>query len=291
MARQAPKKKKKAAKKKTGRSVAKRKEAALVGGFDPLEYAKQHRGAGSEEVTREEMALPFLGLLQALSPQVAKREDAYIEDAEPGMFFDTVRQTIWDGEEGILVIPCHMSPVVVEWVNREAGGGFVAVHPSMKAARKACQDPENHDLVQTHQHAVLVQNPDKTWSEAIWPMKSTALTPSRQWNSRIAMQERSLPNAETGEDEVLRDLPRYWSIWRVTSAEKSNDKGRFFVPKISGEAEVDLFELGDEGAVLIERARAFQELCASGAAAVDYRRMADMDDADEEEEDGEAPGF
>lgn len=289
MAKQAAKKK--AAKKKTGRSVAKRKQDALVGGIDPLAFVTEHAGAGSEEVTREEMALPFLGLLQALSPQVAKREDAYIEDAEPGMFFDTVRQTLWDGEEGMLVIPCHMSPVVVEWVNREAGGGFVAVHPNMKAARKACQDPENHDLVQTHQHAVLVQNPDKTWSEAIWPMKSTALTPSRQWNSRIAMQERTFLNTDTGEEETRRNLPRFYSVWRVTSAERTNDKGRFFVPKISGEPEVDLFDLGDDGVALLQRAAAFRELCASGAAAVDYRRMADMDDADEEEEDGEAPGF
>lgn len=255
---------------KKGTRVTKTKKknnTAIVEGMSAAEMATAHAGAGSQKVGQAEMALPFVSILQALSPQCAKKDDAYVEGAEPGMFFESVSGAIWDGDEGMMIIPCHFSHHIVEWIKRDEGGGFVAVHgPDMQQAEAACQDMEKHDLVDTHQQAVMVKLPDGTWTEAIFPLKSTGLTPSRLWNTEIARQRREI------DGETHSKLPRWWSVWKATTSERSNDKGRFFVlkpPKI----QVDLFDMGDEGGELLMRARGFQELCDAGSANVDWRKM------------------
>ena len=276
--------KKKAAKKKApGKKVARRTKPAsvIVGGMTAAELAISTAGAGSDQVGQEELALPFIGLLQELSPQVKKRDDKYVKGAEAGMFIETVSGAIWDGDEGLMIIPCHFSRHIVEWVKRKHGGGFVAVHaPDMTLATASCQDLKRHDLVDTHQQSVLIRLPDGTWTEAIYPMKSTALTPSRRWNSNI----RTMKCEIEGETYPLpgdKPLARWWSIWKMTSAERTNDKGTFFVPT-TPERQVDLIDMGDEGAEIIGRAEAFRTLCDAGAAQVDWGRM---EESDEESED------
>ena len=44
---------------------------------------------GFSEVTSEDLAIPFLRILQAMSPQKNKRDGAYVDGAEEGMFFNT----------------------------------------------------------------------------------------------------------------------------------------------------------------------------------------------------------
>ena len=42
-------------------------------------------GAGSQNITQEDLALPFLKVLGQLSPEVNKQNGKFISDAEPGM--------------------------------------------------------------------------------------------------------------------------------------------------------------------------------------------------------------
>ena len=85
---------------------------------------------GFEETRTEDMAVPFLRILAQLSPQVNKREGAYVEGAEAGMIFNTVSNKVYDGEKGVQVIPCYYNRRFVEWAPREKGGGyFGSYHP------------------------------------------------------------------------------------------------------------------------------------------------------------------
>ena len=47
-------------------------------------------GEGFAEVTSEDLAIPFLRVLAQLSPQVNKRDAAYVKGAEAGQMFNTV---------------------------------------------------------------------------------------------------------------------------------------------------------------------------------------------------------
>lgn len=83
-------------------------------------------GVGFDNQTSQDLAIPFLGLLQDLSPQVKKKNDKFIEGAEPGMMFNTVTNELFP--ETVYIVPCFTEHVYVEWKPRDQGGGFVGTH-------------------------------------------------------------------------------------------------------------------------------------------------------------------
>ena len=62
---------------------------------------------GFENMTQEDMALPFVRILGQLSPQVTEGDGKYIEGAKPGMIYNTVTSELFDGKKGIKIIPCY----------------------------------------------------------------------------------------------------------------------------------------------------------------------------------------
>ena len=62
---------------------------------------------GFDNMTQDDLALPFVRILGQLSPQVTAGDAKYMEDAKPGMIFNTVTNELFDGKKGIKVIPCY----------------------------------------------------------------------------------------------------------------------------------------------------------------------------------------
>jgi len=84
---------------------------------------------GFENMTQEDMALPFVRILGQLSPQVTDGDAKYIDGAKPGMIYNTVTSELFDGKKGIKVIPCYYKKDYPEWSDRGDGPGApVAVH-------------------------------------------------------------------------------------------------------------------------------------------------------------------
>ena len=77
----------------------------------------------------QDFALPFLRVLGQLSPETNKRDAKYVDGAEPGMIFNTVTKQLYDGEEGVNVIPCYYKREYVEWSDRGEGTSApIAIH-------------------------------------------------------------------------------------------------------------------------------------------------------------------
>lgn len=93
----------------------------------PYDYG-QMAGRGFENVTQQDVGVPFLNLLQANSPEVTDGDAKQVKGAKAGMFMDSISKQLFDGEKGIVLVPCATQHVFVEWVPRDAGCGFVAVH-------------------------------------------------------------------------------------------------------------------------------------------------------------------
>ena len=53
----------------------------------------------------DDLALPFLKVLSQLSPQCNKTSNSFVEGAEPGMIYNTVSGKLYDGEDGIDIVP------------------------------------------------------------------------------------------------------------------------------------------------------------------------------------------
>ena len=79
--------------------------------------------AGFENVKTTSLALPILKLLQNGSGEAQRRNQNYVEGAEPGMLFNTVTKQLYDGAKGVSVIPCHYKLEYQEWADFGTGSG------------------------------------------------------------------------------------------------------------------------------------------------------------------------
>lgn len=170
-------------------------DAQLPAGMD-LSELMADAGAGVDNLGMDDVAVPYLYILQKGSPQVDEDSEARIPDAKQGMFFNNVTNEIFNGrEEGIMVIPCAYERKYVEWIDRDSGGGgYVADHDIDSDILSECTPNEKgipvlkngHLIIETAYHYVYMMNPNTgRWEEIIIPMKSTALKKSRRLNKAL----------------------------------------------------------------------------------------------------------
>ena len=188
---------------------------------------------GSQNMTQEDLALPFLKVLGQLSPEVNKRDGKYVEGAEPGMILNTVTNEVFDGAKGIDVLPVFYERKYVEWQDRGEGKGApVAIHDassdimSQTTRDKSFKDrlPSGNYLENTANHYVVVLgNSPQT---ALISMKATQLKISRKWNSIMMGIKLQGKNG-------LFTPPTYSHIYNLKTVQMSNDKGTWFGWEVS----------------------------------------------------------
>ena len=185
-------------------------------------------GEGVDYETSE-LQIPFIRVIQALSPQIKKSDAAFIKGAEQGDLFNTVTGEVWKGEEGINVIPCYQETKHLEFTPRDQGGGFVGELPAgdpniLKTTRQGAKEtlPSGNELVKSDQHYCMVLNKDGCAQPAIVDMKSTQLKISRRWKTQIAMQK--IPD----KNGVMRTPALFATIWNLKTVEESNEMGTWY---------------------------------------------------------------
>ena len=237
-------------------AVAKVKGAAVsTDGLDDI-FETAGDGASFEA---SEMQIPFVRILQAMSPQLSKKKPEFIEGASQGDLFNTVTGQYWDGEEGVTVIPCYQTTKYLEFVPREQGGGFMGEIPAndpvlTRTSREGSREilPTGNELVKSDQHYCLVVDDDGGFQPAVIDMKSSQLKVSRRWKTQIAMQKVKHP--KTG---AMVTPAVYATMWRLSTTEESNDQGTWGNYTV---AKIDLVSNRD---ILME-AKAFRESIMAG---------------------------
>ena len=217
--------------------VAEKKNSALAT-FDMEADAAQ----GAQNISQEDLALPFLKILGQLSPEVNKRDGKYVEGAEPGKIINTVTNALYDT---VNVIPVFYKRQYIEWQDRgtTGSGAPVAIHDAdsdvvnQTTRGKDYKDrlPNGNYLDNTASHFVLTvgDNP----STALISMKSTQLKVSRKWNSMMMGIKMQGKNG-------LFTPPTYSHIYKLSTTQMSNDKGTWFgwdVSKVGPVEDADLY--------------------------------------------------
>jgi hypothetical protein len=217
--------------------VAEKKEGALAANLFEAD-ANQ----GTQNISQEDLALPFLKILGQLSPEVNKRDGKYVEGAEPGKIINTVTNALYDT---INVIPVFYKRQYIEWQDRgtTGSGAPVAIHDAdsdvvnQTTRGKDYKDrlPNGNYLDNTASHFVLTvgDNP----STALISMKSTQLKVSRKWNSMMMGIKMQGKNG-------LFTPPTYSHIYKLSTTQMSNDKGTWFgwdVSKVGPVENADLY--------------------------------------------------
>lgn len=251
------------------KNLAKKKTetTALGHSFDYGEMA----GGGWENTGSDDFTIPFLAIIQAMSPQLSETEAGFIDGAKAGMLLNTASQEIIDGKEGIEFVPCLTQHVFVEWRNRQTdGGGFIAVHESNTDVVKDAKNRSTqfgkytipvdggvaHDLVETFYIYGLLVKGDEIVSPCMISFSSTKIkaykgimTPLRQVKGRP---------------------PLFAFKLRVTTVADKNKLGSFFNFKLLPAAGSALASLMAPDHPFVLAGKEFKDQVADGKARVDH---------------------
>lgn len=208
-------------------------------------------GAGTSS-SADDNIVPFIVLLQDMSPEVKKRNPEYVEGAEPGMLMNKATKKLYASDDAqsealklplLIFQPVAFDRAIIQWVPRIDGGGFVARHEltgtvedTMKrigAKQMEVTDERGdkklvwrsgdgkHDLIDTRYHYGNILEDDGTLVPAVIGMSSTGHTASREWMTLMTQKIR------VGDRLIVP--PSWVKKYEVHSKAKTNAKGDFFV--------------------------------------------------------------
>lgn len=207
--------------------VAKKANSALS---IPAEDLLADVGRGLEKVSSDDMTIPRLAIIQSGSPQRKKKDDKYIEEADEGMVFNTVSNALY--KDTFYVVPCEFEKLFIEWIPRESGGGLVTMYNTSNKPQAKKEEngrrfllENGNQLVDTAQHYVMVIGKDGSYEPAVMSMSSSLLTVSRNWVTRMKLQRENV-------NGKLIEPPTFYYKWPVTTIEKTNSDGSWFIYKI-----------------------------------------------------------
>jgi hypothetical protein len=234
----------------------------VVEGNSPAinDEVREWQGLGAENITKNDVIIPRLVILQSLSPQLSRKKPEWIEGAEAGDFCNTATGSIYKGDDGITVLPCHYATSYLEW--GKSRGGFVKDHgPNQAILDKCAQNdkwqnilPNGNTVEETGQWFLLLRDgpAGSPWTRVYFPLKSTALKLSRRW---LTFCRQPIGDASF-------NPPLFWWSWRLTVVTESNSSGDWhsFRPERSETVQ----EL-DSSLAIGRECRAFHDAVASKA--------------------------
>jgi len=210
---------------------------------------EQDEGGGLNNLNAQDYAIPFIGILQSLSPQVKPVKAGGLEGAKIGMIFNTVTKELIDGDEGIDVIPCAYQKKWIEWKPRSAGGGFVKQHDTEDIMRSTTPDakndnylPNGNTVVPTANYFVIIIKKGVP-ETAVLSMTKTQITKSKKWNSIM-----SAIKFVKKDGVSLYTPPMYSHKYRLTTIEQEKSGFSWYGWEISNlgkltDAEAPLYAL------------------------------------------------
>jgi hypothetical protein len=214
---------------------------------------------GTQNISQQDLALPFLKILGQLSPEVNKRDGKYVEGAEPGKIINTVTNKLYDQIE---VIPVFYKRQYVEWADRGTSTGApVMIHSadsdiiSQTTRGKDYKDrlANGNYLENTANHYVIYLN--DTPQQAMVSMKSTQLKVSRKWNSMMMGIKMQGKNG-------LFTPPTYSHIYKLKSVQMSNDKGTWFgwdVEKVGPVGDKNIYDMAKSFATSVGKGEVIEK--------------------------------
>jgi len=155
-------------------------------------------GLGLQNITSEDLALPFLRIL------TAEKAEAH-EGAKGGDIINSVTQEVFDKTVGIKLAPCVYHRRYIEWAPRDTEEGGVPLNfytPAQKASGEMPKterrvDPDGKEdftdyivgsenyLENTAHHYVIMIREDGRIEPGLITMAKTALKKSQAWNSMM----------------------------------------------------------------------------------------------------------
>lgn len=257
-------------------------------------------GTGFEGADSDSYAIPFLQILQKMSPSVDEDNGAYVEGAKAGMLMNSVTQALYDVKDRPLqIVPCAFKRTFILWAPRDAGGGFLGEKTPeemddiiasgevenvngrylVKDEDGKVDDKKSNYYMDTRSHYVIVLDP-KTgeYGPAILSLSSTQIKASR--GLMTTLQQRK---AES--NGVRRTLPTFANIVNITTKAMANEKGSWSA--INFEVQKELIS----DPALYSEAKEFYRAVSAGEKKADHSKSVDASAGEASSKPQDADGF
>ncbi len=225
--------------KKTTTEVAVKEETNTALAVMAADFAAD-AGLGMEGADKSSFAIPFLSILQGLSPQLET-----VDGAKPGLFINSITNEVL---KEVLVIPCAFQRRFLRWAPRSEGGGYkgeynpVDIETGKIAGVSTNAEGrlmlENDELKDTRNHFVLMQTESGAWTGALLSLSSTQIKKSKRWMSLILGIE--MRNAQG----KPFNPPSFSHVYKLSAVKEENSKGSWWglqVEKVEPVGDAELY--------------------------------------------------
>lgn len=226
-------------------ATAPKKPGSAVAKAEPKKFAIQvtedvdvnmltEDAASGHGFSRDDLTIAYLRVLQKGSPEVNKRDEKFIEGAEPGMFINSLSQQVYEGEEeGINIVPVLHTPSYIAWKLREKGGGLVRDYGADASIMlQTVKNDKGQDVLKTDPTIQVVRsalyfvqlvNIETGESEQLaFSLASTQLKKARKWNMNMETLQVPHPSGSTFNPAM------FYMVYNVKTVYEENDKGDWF---------------------------------------------------------------
>ncbi len=189
-------------------------------------------GAGLENVTPDDLIIPQLKIAQKTNKEVDENDGSFIPGLQVGDIMNNITGEYCRGDQGVTVVPLAYKRVYLEFVDRDAGGGFVTIHENPGILSETTRNNKGQDELQngnyiqtTANHYVLLVQNGKTTPVMI-AMASTQLKKSRRWLANMNSLRITRGNGESFTPAS------YSHLYQLTTVPEKNNKGTWYGWKI-----------------------------------------------------------
>lgn len=222
-------------------------------------------GLGMEGIQAQDLLMPRLTILQALSPQINPRKPEYIAGAQAGQIVNTATGSVFDE---IQVIPCLYQRRNIEWAPNR--GGLVHDWGTDDSIVAKCRSvpkennpkamklitPDGNDLVTAGTWYVL--NLSEAGTQGFIAMTSSQFRASRAWMTKATAER--LIHPLNGPFQP----PLFYRSYKLKTAIQSKDNNEWFGWSI--ERDADIMTIANDNPGIIADAKALIDAVKSGAA-------------------------
>ncbi len=182
-----------------------------------IDFMEEIAGEGYENIGQDDISTPFLKVAQALSPELDKEEDAYIEGLEVGMFFNSLTGKVYGRE--INLVPVHYEKTWMEW--KDNRGGLVGRHEPFSIQVDKTDFSKwlygNNVITETLMFYCFVEGHMED-GPIVYPLSGSGIKHGKNWNTQIVMTK--LPSGSKA--------PYFSSFWKLHTSKQSNDQGTWY---------------------------------------------------------------
>jgi hypothetical protein len=236
---------------------------------------------GFEGTTIKDLSIPFMNVLQALSPEV---QDETVPGAKAGDLLNSVTKEIV--KQPLVVIPIYKEESWVEWIPRIKGGGLVGryepdsdivkalIHQNggsrippkdAEGKRIAFKSAAGNDIIETHYVYCLIMDEDGQTIEGycVLSFASAKIKAYKDWMTALYTQK-GLP-------------PIFANRAKISTVKQKNEAGTYFIYGVAPFADTwreSLIPPNEEGMKLLKEAKEFRDMIQDGLARPDFDSMA-----------------